>query len=114
MGILKDGPAGRWNYWSDGLYENEATDDDAFFRLSGWAPKHKVRGVETGKSVIYLHVYHRCVQNESRGEWSLPHTEEYKDFDFVRNNMCSSFDDHMRDGGSLRRAHTPLRLSNVF
>lgn len=54
-------------YWNDGLYENEATDDGVFFRISGWAPRHQGRGGEHGDIQPELHVYHRCGNREFIG-----------------------------------------------
>ncbi|KAH7696028.1 hypothetical protein AAVH_36904 [Aphelenchoides avenae] len=51
--------------WWDGLYENEATDDGIFFRVSGWAPAcngPSLPGSCDGIDATHLDVFHRCNQ----------------------------------------------------
>ncbi|KAH7693960.1 hypothetical protein AAVH_39000 [Aphelenchoides avenae] len=62
VGPLGDGD--KWDWW-DGFYENEATDDDAFFRLSGWAPQ--CDGNDPSSSLSpFFEVFHRCNFHENR------------------------------------------------
>ncbi|KAH7708172.1 TTR-29 protein [Aphelenchoides avenae] len=52
--------------WWDGLYENEAKDDDTFFRLSGWAPACKSGNLKCHDIEPFFEVFHRCNFKENR------------------------------------------------
>ncbi|KAH7708727.1 TTR-27 protein [Aphelenchoides avenae] len=58
-----DGDKGHW--W-DGLDENESRDDDAFFRLSGWAPACHGYTLDCHGMEPFFAAFHRCNFDEHR------------------------------------------------